>query len=79
MSAAHILLVEDDTSIIRNLAALLEQEGFSVVCAATQREALAALADGSFDLLLLDLSLPDGSGYAICAAARRSGSMPVFF
>lgn len=79
MSAAHILLVEDDTSIIRNLAALLEQEGFSVVSAATQRDALAALADGSFDLLLLDLSLPDGSGYAVCAAAQRSGSMPVFF
>lgn len=79
MSSARILLVEDDLSIIRNLAALLEQEGFFVVCAGCQRDALAKLAGESFDLLLLDLSLPDGSGYAVCTAARRQGNTPVFF
>ena len=76
---AKILLVEDDRSIIKNLQSLLAQEGFSVVCAATQQEALALLDKSAFDLLLLDLSLPDGNGYAVCTAAKRLMDVPVIF
>ena len=74
-----ILLVEDDRSIVKNLSCLLEQEGYSVTSAPGQRLALARLNEEPFDLLLLDVSLPDGNGYAVCTAAKRLGDMPVIF
>ena len=76
----RILLVEDDPAIVRSLIQLLSQHGFSVEAAGTQRAALDHLAAAAFDLLLLDLALPDGSGFAVCAAARRQApDMPVIF
>lgn len=75
----HILLVEDDREISRNLTLLLQGESFSVTTAATQAQA-AALADTQrFDLALVDLNLPDGSGYAVCTALQQSGGVPVIF
>ena len=74
----RILLVEDDAAIARSLREFLESEGFSVRHAAGQREADALLGPGAFDLLLVDLSLPDGSGFGVCAAAKQWG-LPVIF
>lgn len=75
-----ILLVEDDPGIIRNLSLLLEQEGFSVVCSSSQREAIELLHTQPPDLALIDLNLPDGSGYAVCAAAKHDDAdVPVIF
>ena len=75
-----ILLVEDDAAIVRSLSQLLAQHGFQAVAATTQRDAMARLDECAFDLLLLDVALPDGSGFAVCAAARRSApDMPVIF
>nr|MDD6336557.1 response regulator transcription factor [bacterium] len=76
---ARILLVEDDPGIIRNLSRLLEQEGYSVMAVTGQKSALHALEGEGFDLLLLDVSLPDGSGYAVCTAAKKQGDLPVIF
>ena len=73
-----ILIVEDDNSIAKNLSLLLGGEGYASVCAGGQRAAIAALEGERFDLVLLDLSLPDGSGYAVCTAAKRAG-VPVIF
>lgn len=53
----RVFLVEDDGDIAKNLAALLREEGFAVTHAATQREAGLMLADGTFDLALVDVSL----------------------
>ena len=76
----RILLVEDDPAIVRSLSQLLLQHGLQAVPASTQRDALSQLAAGGFDLLLLDVALPDGSGFAVCAAARRAApEMPVIF
>ena len=76
----HILLVEDDPGIAPGLAAFLESEGMTVTPAATQAQALSALGSGTrFDLLLLDIGLPDGSGFAVCTAARACGGLPVIF
>lgn len=76
----HILLVEDDSDIASSLAAYLGSEGISVTLASTQAQAMAALnGDDHFDLLLLDISLPDGSGFAVCAAAKTLGDLPVIF
>lgn len=65
-----ILLVEDDPSIVANLTNLLEGEGFQVSSASGQEDALRLVDDIRFDLALLDISLPDGSGYAICSAIK---------
>jgi DNA-binding response OmpR family regulator len=63
---SRILLVEDDLSLIDGLEFSLCKNGFDVRVARTVRDALAALFEGTFDLLLLDLTLPDGSGFDIC-------------
>ena len=73
-----LLLVEDDAAIARNLSDYLQGEGFSVQTAFGQREAEDLLAPGLFSLALVDLSLADGNGFGVCAAAKRVG-LPVIF
>ena len=73
----RILLVEDDRLIAENLCAFLRQEGFETAAAATAAEALAL--PGPWDLALLDVALPDGSGLDVCRALRRGGDVPVIF
>lgn len=76
----RVLLVEDDGAIVRTLSELLADEGFSVVTEATQDGACARLAAESFDIALLDVTLAQGNGFAVCAAAREAhSSMPVIF
>ncbi len=76
----RVLLVEDDGAIVRTLSELLADEGFSVVAEATQDGACARLAAESFDIALLDVTLAQGNGFAVCAAAREvAPDMPVIF
>lgn len=74
-----ILLVEDDQSIISGLTEFLSGEGFAVESATGQAAALQRLQTGHYDLLLLDVSLADGNGFAVCAAAKQDGDTPVIF
>lgn len=74
-----IMLAEDDDAIALGLEYSLQQEGFSVRTCSTCSAALSALAEEPFGLLLLDLSLPDGSGYDVCRAAKAMGDLPVIF
>lgn len=76
----RVLLVEDDGAIVRTLSELLADEGFSVVAEATQDGACGRLAAESFDIALLDVTLAQGNGFAVCAAAREVvPDMPVIF
>lgn len=75
----RILLVEDDKSIVDNLREFLKQEGFEVSVAMSQTEALDMAAASAYDLLLLDISLPDGNGYAVCTAVKSYSDTPVIF
>ena len=75
----EILLVEDDDTIASGLRYALEQEGYALTLAATVADALEALKQHSFTLLLIDLGLPDGSGFDVCRAARRAGDAAVIF
>jgi DNA-binding response OmpR family regulator len=75
----RVLVVEDDVAIGRNLGRLLRSEGFEVVHAGTQVDALAALEGGVFDLALIDISLPDGNGFAVCTAVKARMDIPVIF
>ncbi|MCL1918937.1 MAG: response regulator transcription factor [Peptococcaceae bacterium] len=74
-----ILIVEDDADIAKNLSLLLSGEGYGVTLADTQKSALDRLASDPFDLVLLDISLPDGNGYTLCTAAKRQRGAPVIF
>lgn len=74
-----ILLVEDDKSIISNLSEFLSSEGFNVRTAAGQRAAIASVAEELPDLVLLDISLADGNGFAVCSAIKSSYNIPVIF
>lgn len=75
----NILLVEDDLSLIDGLEFSLKKNGFHVDIARTVREARAIIEKQGHDLLILDLTLPDGSGYEICERVRQSSSVPIIF
>ncbi len=74
-----ILIVEDDRTILMGLAYSLQQEGYAVLQCVTAEEARAAITQGQFDLALLDINLPDGSGYDLCRLIRKSSATPVVF
>lgn len=76
---SRILLLEDDLSLVNGLSFALKKQGFALNTARTLREADAAWADGSYDLLVLDVSLPDGSGFAFCEKVRCTSNVPIMF
>ena len=76
---SRILLLEDDLSLVTGLSFALKKQGFALNTARTLREVDAAWADGSYDLLVLDVSLPDGSGFAFCEKVRRTSNVPIMF
>ena len=77
---ARLLLLEDDQSLIDGLVYALTKEGFALDVAMTVREARAQLATQAYDLLLLDQTLPDGSGLALCEEVRAGGNaVPIIF
>lgn len=73
-----ILLVEDDSALIRTLGSFLAGEGFPVSSAVGQASAAKLMAEQSFDLALVDISLADGNGFSVCAEAKEHG-IPVIF
>ncbi len=76
MQSLHVLIVEDHADTRSILQRLLMRWGHRVAAAASVAQARAALADGSFDLLLSDLGLPDGTGYEVIAAWREKSAAP---
>src|SRR3954454_7920363 len=72
-----ILLVEDEPAIAEPLAETLTREGFHLEVAGTAADALDAAARVRPDLILLDLMLPDGSGYDVCREVRRESQVPI--
>lgn len=75
----QIFLVEDDTKIAKNLARLLQSEGFAVTHASNQKEAVSLIAADKYDLALVDISLPDGNGFAVCTEIKEMQNIPVIF
>jgi len=74
-----ILLVEDDTSIVRSLSEFLKSEGFSVRQTDTQSEAVRLASSETFDLVLMDIALSQGNGFAACACIKAVSDVPVIF
>ena len=75
----RILLVEDDDQIASYLGELLRAEGFDTQIAGSKKEAGECLWAKAFDLVILDVSLPDGNGFSICAEIKREYEIPVIF
>ena len=71
MSRAHILVVDDEKSLREFLTILLEQEGYEVTTADTVASGAEAVVSRSFDLVMCDLKLPDGSGLEVLQQARK--------
>lgn len=71
---AKILVVEDDPGIVRTLTELLRSEGYETAQADRQDTAIKLLAEQTFDLALVDITLAQGSGFAVCAAAKSAAS-----
>ena len=75
----QIFLIEDDAAIAQNLSLLLQTEGYAVICANTQKQAMDMLDKQAFDLALVDISLPDGKGFAVCTEIKQRQDIPVIF
>ena len=74
-----IFLLEDDASIAMGLEYSLHKEEYETRLARTVKEALEIISAEEFDLYLLDLTLPDGSGYDVCRTIKEKGDLPVIF
>ena len=73
-----LLLVEDDPTLIRMLTSFLSDENFQITSATGQKAATAAMEAEKPDLALVDISLAEGNGFAVCADAKALG-IPVIF
>ena len=77
MSAALVLVVDDEPQILRALQTNLRGAGYEVATAATAEQALSAAAMRPPDAVILDLVLPDGSGVEVCRELRSWSSAPI--
>ena len=75
----RILLLEDDLSLINGLSFAFLKAGYEIKIARTVQEAKDLWADGKYDLLVLDVTLPDGSGFEVCKTVRQTSKVPIIF
>lgn len=78
----RILVVDDDENILNLEKTILEQKGFSVTTAGGGNEALKVLAEEGFDLILLDVMMPEVDGFSVCRKIKndpRLKDIPVIF
>ncbi|WP_346936726.1 response regulator transcription factor [Clostridium sp.] len=75
----RIFLVEDDLSLISGLSFAIKKQGYEIDIARTSLEADTLWADGKYELIILDVSLPDGSGFDICRKIRQTSQVPIMF
>ena len=75
----RIMLLEDDLSIISGLSFALKKQGFEVEIARTKREAEECWRKDRYNLLILDVSLPDGCCFDFCRMVRKESEVPIIF
>lgn len=75
----RILLVEDDLSLINGLSFAVKRQGYLIDVARTSADAERLWADARYDLVILDVSLPDGSGFDLCRRIRAASTVPIMF
>jgi two-component system response regulator RegX3 len=75
----HIFFIEDDLSLISGLSYVIKKQGYEIDIARTSLEAETLWINGKYDLVILDVSLPDGSGYDLCKKIRKTSKIPIIF
>ena len=75
----RIFFVEDDLSLINGLSFAIKKQGCETDIARTYLEAEKMWINGKYDLVILDVSLPDGSGYDLCKNIRKTSKVPIIF
>ena len=75
----RIFFVEDDLSLINGLSFAIKKQGYEIDVARTSLEAEKLWMNGKYDLVILDVTLPDGSGYDICNKIRKVSKVPIMF
>ena len=76
---SKILLLEDDLSLVNGLTFAFHKQGYELDVAQTIVGANTLWADGKYDLLVLDVSLPDGTGFEFCKKVRQGSKGPIIF
>ena len=74
-----ILFVEDDLPLALGIEYTLKQEGFDVIHAKNLEDAREKYKESEFNIILLDVMLPDGSGYDFCKEVRKNSEIPIIF
>ncbi len=75
----QLFLLEDDLSLINGLSFALKKQGYEITVARTTLEADVLWKRGEYDLAVLDVSLPDGSGFDFCKKIRQTSKVPIMF
>lgn len=75
----RLFLLEDDLSLISGLSFAVKKQGYEIEIARTTLEADALWENGKYDLAILDVSLPDGSGFDFCRKIRQTSGVPIMF
>ena len=76
---SRILLLEDDLSLINGLSFAFKKQGYELTIARTLKEAEMLWGDDKYELLVLDVSLPDGTGFEFCEKVRQVSKVPIIF
>lgn len=75
----RVFILEDDLSLINGLSFAMKKQGYDITIARTTMEADELWINGSYDLAILDVSLPDGSGFEFCKRIRQTSKVPIMF
>lgn len=79
MTPKHILIIDDDEDLSMIISDMLESYGYAVTCAGNSETAFELLSDSVFHLILLDINLPDTTGFELCRELRQVSTVPVIF
>ncbi len=79
MKRAKLLLVEDEADVLEINREYFEGKGYETICAATLAQARFQMEEHAPDLILLDVMMPDGSGFDFCAELRQKTNAPIIF
>lgn len=75
----RILIIEDDNDLAQITGEMLKKYGFEVLIAGDCEQAFMILREGQFQMILMDINLPDGTGFEVCKELRRVSKIPVIF
>jgi len=75
----NILIIDDDEDLSFIISEMLENYGYCVDCAENSERAFELLSENTFHLILLDINLPDTTGFELCKELRRVSTVPVIF